>query len=116
MSLPEVVPCSADVLVTATGPLRHMCPFIAEIDEGQVTITWWCAGATFEIHSLAEYLAGWKDAEISHEQVVDRIYHDLATTSPLVVDVTVAARFVTAGLSVEVGNALPGQPVTGTGA
>lgn len=66
-----VVPCVADVVVTASGPIEHLCPHVDEVDRGQVKITWRANGATFELHALAKYLRAWADTEMSHEEITN---------------------------------------------
>ena len=90
---------TADVTLTAIAPLVHRCPFVDEVDNGTVTISWRVDGQTFELHSLRAYLDRFRDAEISHEAITDRIRHDLATTLGLA-DVTVTTTWDTAGMEV----------------
>lgn len=97
--IPRTVPCDNAVAVTITSPLRHLCPFVNEVDYGTVTVTWQTIGATYELHSLAEYLRGFKDSEMSHESITDRIRHDLAACSDLDV-VSVETTWTTAGMGV----------------
>ena len=78
MSHVKTVHSGTDVTVTASGELRHVCPYANELDLGHVTIAWRTAGQTYELHSLAEYLRDFKDAEMSHEEITDRIRHDLS--------------------------------------
>lgn len=77
----RTVPSDADVLMTATGELTHHCPFVDEVDNGHVTITWRTSGQSLELHALKEYLDGWRQVTASHEDVTDRIRHDLATVA-----------------------------------
>lgn len=90
----------ADVTMTAGIAVAHLCPFKDEVDNGWVTITWRCDGATLELHALADYLRGFKDARLSHEEVTDRIRHDLAAT-PGVELVSVETTWGTAGMEVK---------------
>lgn len=99
MSRVRVVPSKADVTITVTSPLRHLCPFVDEVDNGTVTITWRAKGKTFELHSLRAYLDGWKDSEISHEDITDIIRRDLSVT-PLIEIVEVRSAWDTAGMAV----------------
>lgn len=92
-------PCDSDVTVTASGPIRHRCPFVNEIDDGTISITWQPLGETYELHSLAEYLRGFKDAEMSHEAVTDRIRHDLSVV-PRINLISVETTWTTAGMGV----------------
>lgn len=65
------------VTMTATAPLHHQCPFVHEADNGTVTITWSTCGKTIELHSLRQYLEAFRELEISHEELTDRIRYDL---------------------------------------
>jgi NADPH-dependent 7-cyano-7-deazaguanine reductase QueF len=67
------------VTVTATFPLRHLCPFKDEADEGRISIKWAVSKETFELHSLAEYLAEFADLKISHEELTTRIFRELGS-------------------------------------
>lgn len=68
--------------MTATAPVRHLCPFVNEKDEGTVTVTWQTIGRTFELHSLRAHLdwitSKWADAEISHEDFTSEIRDSFA--------------------------------------
>lgn len=90
---------SSDVVITASGKLRHLCPHVDEIDHGSVSITWRVEGKTYELHSLAEYLSSYADARISHEQITDRIRHDLSV-EPGIELLSVETTWLTAGLEV----------------
>lgn len=93
------VESAADVTMTVTAPVQHLCPFVDEVDDGTVTISWRVDGATFELHALAEYLRGYKDARLSHEDITDRIRHDLSAP-PGVELLTVESTWTTAGVEV----------------
>ena len=97
----KTVPCDNYVTVTAFGPLRHMCPYKDEIDNGTVTITWRPDGETFELHALAEYLRGYEHSPVSHETITDRIQHDLSMITA-VAAVRVETSWQTAGFRVRV--------------
>ena len=98
---PAVVPSSYGHAVTVTAPIRHLCPFVDEVDEGHLTVAWVTSGATVEAHSLASYLAAWASIRISHEDLVGLIAQDLSTLAGIDV-VKVEARFVTAGMTFDV--------------
>lgn len=100
MSEIRTVEDASDVTLTVTGDLRHLCPHVDEVDYGTVMIAWRAQGETFELHSLAEYLRGFKGARISHEQITDRIRHDLSAF-PGVELVSVETNWQTAGLGVK---------------
>jgi NADPH-dependent 7-cyano-7-deazaguanine reductase QueF len=99
---------TSDVTITATGDIRHRCPHVDEVDRGRVTITWRVRGRTYELHSLAEYLKGFADAHLSHEQITDRIRHDLSVVREIEL-VSVDTTWFTADLTVSVTT----QPVGG---
>lgn len=90
---------SSDVTITATGALRHRCPYRNEIDRGHVTITWRVDGKSYELHSLAEYLSGFADVEVSHEQITDHISHDLSVIAGIEL-LSVETTWTTAGMEV----------------
>jgi NADPH-dependent 7-cyano-7-deazaguanine reductase QueF len=94
------VDSTADVTMTVSSPLRHLCPFVDEVDEGSVNITWQVNGATFELHSLHEYLDGFKDSELSHEAITDLIRHNLSVTQGIEI-VSVTTHWQTAGMDVQ---------------
>lgn len=100
MSHVLTVPDSSDVAVTVTGALDHRCPHVNERDHGNVTISWRVKGQTYELHSLAEYLRLWKDSEISHEAITDRIRHDLSVVVGIEL-LSVETEWLTAGLEVQ---------------
>lgn len=88
------------VAASATFPLVHRCPFVDEVDEGQVTISWWVDGLTLELHSLREWLGGFADEVVSHEELTDRIRDQVERLG--LAGVAVTTRWSTAGGSVEV--------------
>lgn len=71
------VPIEADVALTVTANLQHMCPFVHEVDSGSVTITWETDGWTIELHSLRAYLNTFHDRKISHEELTEEIRAEL---------------------------------------
>ena len=99
MTFPLTVDDSSDVTVTTTAPLVHLCPHVDEVDSGTVTIKWRPNGATFELHSFADYLRGYKDSRLSHEQITDRIRYDLACFSRIEL-ISVETTWETAGMEV----------------
>lgn len=117
-TLPKVVPESEyGVEVTIHPSIQHRCPHKDELDEGWITITWRCEGASIELHSLAAWLDRFKDVEISHEGLVGLVTRELALLDPRVVLVEAPrAGFVTAGIPVEVVGALPGDSLGPEGA
>ena len=116
MAAPVEVPSTADVRVTVTRTVQHRCPYVEESDHGTVEISWTVAGGTVELHSLDAYLDGYADSRISHEDLIDRIRHDLAVLTGIT-GVTVTGRYTTAGLHVEVtADAVLGNAVRASGA
>lgn len=105
------VPNTNDVTMTVTAPLKHLCPFVDEIDDGTIEITWAVDGATFELHALADYLRGFKDSRLSHEEITDAIRHDLSCV-PGVQLVSAVSTWTTAGMEVTCSTSptLVGQP------
>ena len=99
MSPVRTMPESSAVTMTVAGSLVHMCPVVDEVDLGTVEIIWRTNGETYELHSLAEYLRGWQDSRLSHEQITDRIRHDLSL-APQIELVSVETTWLTAGLEV----------------
>jgi NADPH-dependent 7-cyano-7-deazaguanine reductase QueF len=55
-----------------------MCPFVQEIDNGTLTVSWDTAGWTFELHALRAYLNTFQDREISHEDLTAEIRAELS--------------------------------------
>lgn len=110
MSL-ELVPAPHGAKVSASGEVTHLCPFKDEVDKGRAHVSWVTSGATYELHSLAEYLGTFADQSISHEQLATKIMNDLNRDG--VSGVWVEVRFITAGLIVEVVRAVHGEPVRG---
>jgi len=101
MDLPRTVSSGADVTVSVSSPLKHRCPFVDEVDDGSVDISWRCVGQTLELHSLAEWLRQWEASELSHEATTNSIKHALSAFGGIK-DVTVTTRWATAGMSVTV--------------
>lgn len=95
----RTIPTEDQVTVTATGDLVHQCPVVDEVDHGRVTITWNTNDATLELHGLAEYLRGFKDARLSHEEITDQIRRDLSQITGINL-VEVETTWHTAGLEV----------------
>ena len=100
------VPTTARGQVRATGKLAHLCPFKDEVDDGQVTITWTCAGSTLELHRLRSYLDTFAPSVISHEELTELIQGQLSQV-PGIKDVTVATEWPTAGFQVGVTGEVP---------
>lgn len=94
----KTVACSAPVEMEVTAPLRHLCPFVDEVDSGTVTIRWSTRGGTFELHALGQYLRDWAESTISHEEITDRIFHDLQALRADVIEVVTT--WTTAGMEV----------------
>lgn len=98
----ELVPVDSQATVTTGGLVNHLCPHVDEADHGFITISWRCGTSTIELHSLAAYLKGFDDRRISHEDLVEEIFQHLRDAAPGIAVVSVAARFTTASLGVEI--------------
>jgi NADPH-dependent 7-cyano-7-deazaguanine reductase QueF len=101
MTEPTVVPCDSNVTVTISGPIRHLCPHVDEVDNGVVEITWTTGGWTLELHSVRTWLGTYADRVISHEDLTEELRVTLAAIDVLT-DVHVSTRWETAGLAVAV--------------
>lgn len=109
------VDCDADVTVAVTAPIGHLCPFVDEVDEGTVTISWHAVGKTLEMHTLAACLSQWSACRISHEDLTDQIAASLAAI-PGIDAVRVLTRWTTAGMTVEVvAGAVLREPINAEG-
>ena len=97
--IPRTVPIDSVVQMSATADIQHLCPFVNEVDNGTVTITWKAAGWTFELHSLRDYLNSHKDREISHEDLTAEIRAELGSHHGIN-NVTVETKWRTAGMEV----------------
>lgn len=106
------VPDASDVTVTVRTSLQHTCPYVDEVDRGHVTITWRVDGETFELHALAGYLQGFKDARLSHEEITERIRFDLTCATELIELVSVETVWETAGMEVRCSTSLTPAPLT----
>jgi len=99
MSEVKTVPIEAVVQMQATAPVQHMCPFIQEVDNGTVTVTWEAAGWTFELHSLRAYLETFAGREIAHEELTAEIQAELSGAHGINA-VTVDSSWHTAGMEI----------------
>lgn len=99
MSNPTVVPIEANATLTVTAPIQHLCPFVQEIDNGTIAITWDAQGWTLELHSLRAYLNIFHNLEISHEELTDEIRAELGSHHGIE-NVTVKTTWRTAGMEV----------------
>lgn len=95
----KTVPSSGDVTVTTYADLTHLCPFVDEVDRGTVKLTWRVDGQTLELHSVRAYLDGFATSRLSHEEVTNRIGHDIASI-PGVELIEVTTAWDTAGMEV----------------
>lgn len=111
MSHVLTMPDDSDVTVTITAPITHRCPVVDEIDSGHIAITWRIAGQTYELHSLAAYLRDFKDSALAHEELTDRIRHELSVVSEIEL-LSVETTWLTAGMEVRCATSptLAGQP------
>jgi NADPH-dependent 7-cyano-7-deazaguanine reductase QueF len=95
----KVVPIEATARMRVTSPLRHLCPFVNEVDNGEVTIGWDAEGWTFELHSLRAYLNTFAEREISHEELTEELRAELSTHHGIEA-VKVETNWTTAGMGV----------------
>lgn len=91
--------------MTVTAPLRHLCPFVNEVDDGTISIEWSTCGNTLELHELGKYLAQFAERRISHEDLTDLIRHDLEGVQG-VYALKVTTHWTTAGMKVECSTSL----------
>lgn len=94
------VPIEANVTLTATADIQHMCPFVHEVDNGSVTITWKAEGWTIELHSLRAYLGTFHDREISHEELTEEIRAELNGRHGITIE-SVSTSWRTAGMGIK---------------
>ena len=99
MNTPTVVPIEANVTLATTADIQHMCPFVNEVDNGTVRITWDADGWTLELHSLRAYLNTFHDREISHEELTDEIRAEIGSRHGIN-NVKVESTWRTAGMEV----------------
>lgn len=101
---PQVPPVTVDappgVTVKVSSHIRHLCPFVDEIDHGQMTASWVTVDRTIEAHSLRAYLNGYTKVRVSHEALAVCINEDL-TALDGIEEVVVTVEFDTAGFTVE---------------
>lgn len=102
MTPPGLAEAHPDITMTITAPIKHRCPFVEEIDDGTIAISWTTNDSTIELHSLAEFLGCYADRQISHEDLVGEIFDCLEVLTPHIALYSVTARFTTAGIDVEV--------------
>jgi NADPH-dependent 7-cyano-7-deazaguanine reductase QueF len=96
----KVAPIEATVTLTTTADIQHMCPFVHEVDNGSVAITWEADGWTIELHSLRAYLNTFNDREISHEELTEEIGAELGSYHGIN-NVSVNSSWRTAGMEVK---------------
>lgn len=94
------VPSAPGVRVTVTAPIRHLCPFKDEIDDGELTLSWRTDHSTVELHSLRHFLGVFADARISHEEVVSEIWGAMNRVDGIR-SVSVSTTWRTAGMKVQ---------------
>lgn len=97
---PMKVQANAEVAVSVTMPLRHLCPFKSEVDQGEVTLTWNAMGSTLELHSVREWLDGYANHTVSHEDLTGILLDTLIDLE--LGGLSVTTRWETAGGTVTV--------------
>jgi len=93
-------PIEATVRMSATADIQHMCPFVNEVDNGTIAVTWTADGWTLELHALRAYLNTFHDREISHEELTEEVRAELSTHHGIK-DITVNSTWRTAGMEVQ---------------
>lgn len=101
----NTVPIEATVTMSATADIQHMCPFVHEVDNGTVVITWEAEGWTIELHSLRAYLNTFSDREISHEELTEEIRAELNGHHGITIE-SVNTTWRTAGMGINCGTSL----------
>lgn len=80
--------------LTVTSPVIKRCPYVDEVDEGTVTLTFAVdVGDGPELHGLSRYLNGFANQSLSHEAFTRAVYHRTAA-------VEVESTWTTAGMTV----------------
>jgi len=95
----DTAAASPGLTMSVTSPIRHLCPFKDEVDDGTITVTWRTLNGTFELHSLRAFFATFAESEISHESLTDTIYRELSRV-PSIRIVDVETHWTTAGMGV----------------
>ena len=95
----ETATAAPGLTMSATSPIRHLCPFKDEADDGTITVAWRTLNGTLELHSLRAYFRSFAAAEISHESITDTIYRELQRI-PSVRVLDVSTTWDTAGMGV----------------
>lgn len=93
------VPVESTTRMTVTSPIQHLCPFVTEVDNGNVTVSWDANGWTFELHKLRAYFDTFHDREISHEELTAEVQAELSGHHGIG-NVTVSSAWSTAGMAV----------------
>jgi NADPH-dependent 7-cyano-7-deazaguanine reductase QueF len=94
-----MVPTDSPVTLATKASIQHLCPFVHEVDNGNITVTWDTDGWTFELHSLRAYLRSFTDREISHEDLTEEVRAELSSHHGISA-VTVTTEWRTAGMEV----------------
>lgn len=95
----ETANAAPGLTMSATSPIRHLCPFKDETDDGTITVSWRTLNGTLELHSLRAYFRSFADAATSHESLTDTIYRELQRI-PSVRVLGVSTSWETAGMAV----------------
>lgn len=101
MSAPTIETAAAapGLTMSSTSPIRHLCPFKDETDDGTITVSWRTLNGTIELHSLRAYFQSFAEAQISHESITDTIYRELQRI-PSIRVLDVSTTWKTAGMAV----------------
>lgn len=96
------VPCADVVEMAAEFVASHLCPFVDEVDEGAVTVSWVTScGETFELHALAAVVGSREKERVSHERWTADLA-DVLGAGAKVDGLTVTSVWSTAGAKVTV--------------
>lgn len=111
MSEPSSVPIEAHVRLSAKASIRHLCPFVQEVDNGTLTVAWDADGWTLELHALHAYLGTFAEREISHEELTAEVQAELSSHHGIN-NVSVTSSWRTAGMEVACSTSLtPAAPL-----
>lgn len=85
--------------VTLIAQLRHLCPFIDEVDDGEIQVTYEQepTGPLLELHDLRAIFDTYEDTKISHEELTAEVAFRLVGRAE-----TVTTRWRTADIDVQI--------------
>lgn len=87
--------------VTMEMPVEHLCPFVDEVDLGELTIWFEPLLKTVELHAASRWVRRYQRITISHEDLVDEVLTWIVkTVKPAAA--AVHGKFVTADIKIDV--------------